>query len=111
MSWDARLTTKCCGVTYGGEFGYTYNTTALVCAAAEAVGVEFDGFQSTLDGMDGHAGRDLLRRIAHEIHDHPSKYDAMNPENGWGSREGVVAEMLAMAAAVPETPPTIWRVA
>ena len=110
MSWDAELTTKCCGIQYGGDFGYTYNTTSMVAFAAETIGEEFDGFQRTLDGMDGSEGRKLLRRLSDELHDNAAKYDEMNPENGWGSREGIVAEMRRMADAVPGSPETVWRV-
>lgn len=110
MSWDADLITACCGTSLNCEFSYTYNTTPMVCAAAEAIGVEFDGFQRTLDGMDGHAGRDLLRQLADELQDHASKYEAMNPENGWGNRTGIIAQMRRMADAVPETPQTVWEV-
>lgn len=107
MSWDAELFT-----IDGEELGwwnYTYNTTPMVAAAAEAAGISFEGFQRTLNGMDGIAGALMLRRIASEL-DHIDIYDAMNPPNGWGSREGIARTMRDMADAVPVETPTKWNV-
>lgn len=109
MSWDADLVTECCG-TVIAEFNHTYNTTPIVRKAAQVIGVEFIGFQRTLNGMTGADGRDLLRLLADQIHDHPERYEPMNPSNGWGSTTSISKVMREMADAVPGHTATRWRV-
>ena len=110
MSWDATLVTACCGASRG-DWGYTYNTTAMTIAAADAIGVEWSGFQRTLDGMNAADAASLLAAIRDEMVRNPARYEAMNPENGWGNRCGIVGvmrEMIDASLAAPDG--SVWRV-
>lgn len=108
MSWDAYLECDSCGHEVGW-WNYTYNTTPMVCAAAEVAGIDFHGFQKTLAGMTGPDGAAMLAVIASEMRSRPTAYQAMNPPNGWGTYVGILGVMSEMVGAVPESP-THWRV-
>lgn len=109
MSWDASLVCDACRHAIG-EWNYTYNTTPMVSAAAEAAGIEDGfGFQHDLNGMNGADGQRTLRLIIREMEDHPATYRAMNPENGWGDYAGILGVLREMADATPEAP-TTWSV-
>ena len=110
MSWDATLVTACCG-TNRGDWNYTYNTTPMTVAAAATVGVEWGGFQHTLDGMEALEAASVLAAICDEMVRNSSRYEDMNPENGWGDRVGIVKvmrEMVDASLAAPEG--SVWRV-
>lgn len=110
MSWDAEIVNACCG-SVQGEWGYTYNTTPMTIAAADAVEVAWDGFQRTLDGMNALEGACLLAVICDELVRHPAKYEAMNPKNGWGDRAGIVKVMREMIdAGFAARLDAVWRV-
>ena len=109
MSWDADLVNECCG-SVRGSWGYTYNTTPMTVAAAEAVGVEWGGFR-TLDGVDATDGATLLAAICDELVRNSAKYEDMNPENGWGDRMGIVKVMREMIdAGLGADDRAVWRV-
>lgn len=108
MSWDAGLACDSCKHTIGA-WNYTYNTTPMIRAAAEAAGhPEFDGFQRTLDGMTGAEGQRVLMAIIGEMEANPTTYRAMNPPNGWGSYDGILGVLREMVAATPEAPTHWW---
>jgi hypothetical protein len=107
MSWDAELVDDRGHIE--GEWNYTYNTTPMVCAAAASAGVPFDGFQHSLHGMTGPEGGAVLTAVIREMTANPARYEAMNPENGWGSYDGILRVMRSMVSAIPEWP-TEWKV-
>lgn len=110
MSWDATLHCPHCDHD-SGEWSYTYNTTAMTVAAARAIGVEWEGFQTTLNGMGAHDGAQLLETIRHELVRNAARYEDMNPENGWGNRSGIVRVMAEMIdAGLIAARDSVWRV-
>ncbi len=110
VSWDASLQCPHCNQARG-DWNYTYNTTPMTVAAAEAVNVEWDGFQRTLDGMSAVDGANLLSVICDELVRNSAKYEAMNPENGWGNRIGIVRVMREMIdAGLAASGDSFWRV-
>lgn len=109
MSWDASLDCATCNHA-SGEWGYTYNTTPMTVHAAEAAGVVWHGFQRTLDGMNALDGAQLLAAICDEMVLNAARYEAMNPENGWGNRAGIVEVMRQMIDAGVASPQSTWRV-
>jgi hypothetical protein len=110
MSWDASLRCPHCQHE-NGDWSYTYNTTPMTIAAASAAGVEWEGFQRTLDGMTAHEGAVRLAAICDELTLNPATYEAMNPSNGWGDRTGIVRVMREMIdAGSTAGPDSVWRV-
>lgn len=105
MSWDADFD--------GGSWNYTHNTNAMIAAALEAVtGAKTPELEDhplakvigptwykRLDGLNGREGADLLAAIITGLEADPDRYRAMNPENGWGSYDGVLTVLKEMREA------------
>jgi hypothetical protein len=120
MSWDATLVDDR-GHTEV-DVNYTHNTNGMIAEALRTAGrgetPMCDGplgqaigpaWWRTLDGMTGLDGRDFLAAIVAELEREPAKYEAMNPENGWGSYETLLPVLRKMRDAVPDWP-TTWKV-
>lgn len=83
-------------------WNYTYNCSAMWRAA---------GFD--LRGCDGKpAGECLpsLRTAIAAMEDDPARFDAMNPPNGWGSRETSLPCLRRLAEAFARMPRAIVSV-
>lgn len=123
MSWDADLIK---GGERVGAWNYTHNVGRMANAALDTAGYlrphdprivsrfrraagvwkrEPFGpmtWWKILDGMPGQEGAVLLDTIIKEIEDDPARYEAMNPENGWGDCVSFLGVLRDMRAAVPE---------
>lgn len=121
MSWDAYLRTPD-GETTDASWNYTHNTNRMLAAALEAVNgtpprqdaSAFDRIvrSSWMDALDGATfadGQKLLRSLVAELVTHPDRYEAMNPDNGWGSRASVAQVLLDMAEHQPDEPADTLR--
>lgn len=120
MSWDADLYDDRGHLEH--EANYTHNTNGMIAAALEAIGMEKphteEGFWrivgpewwKQLDGMSGEDGVKYLQSIIDELEREPAKYRAMNPENGWGDYNGLLAVLKRMRDSTPTDWPTQWRV-
>ncbi len=62
-----------------------------------------------LHGRTGPEGAQLLDRIIKGLAADPERFRAMNPENGWGDYDSLLARLTEMRDAVPEWP-TTWSV-
>lgn len=121
MSWWAHLECKCCGAAgdfMEREWNYTHNCNRMANIALAEAGITVPphpnhpelkmSWWDFLDGMEGPAGAAILDTIIKGLEADPVRFDAMNPENGWGSRENFVAVLTKMRDSVPEYP-TVWR--
>lgn len=119
MSWDAELQCKCCGANGDGlrDWNFTHNCNGMANTVLDEAGFErpvregFDwkeSFWAVLNGMEGPEGAAMLDIIIKGLEADPVRFDAMNPENGWGSRERLVEVLTEMRDSVPEFP-TVWR--
>lgn len=131
MSWDAWLRDD--RGHDEGDWNYTHNTSCMIYAVLEDAGVELpastrpcrwldrvenvwhdapDGHGSVawwehLNGMDGPSGAAYLNTIIRGLEADPARFEAMNPENGWGSYDTLLKVLTDMRNAVPEWP-TKW---
>lgn len=113
MSWDVWLTDD--RGHSDGSWNYTHNCNPMIDAV---LGDRAEGTPSTwwggrswwrlLDGMSGPEGAELLDVIISGLEADPARFEAMNPDNGWGSYVSLLAVLREMRAAVPEWP-TTWR--
>lgn len=132
MSWDVHLTDDrghC-----EGDWGYTHNCNGMANEAARRAGLgqqlhdgsvewwrrigrddvadelaadpSYGSWWSVLDGMDGPDGAKWLGSILAELRADPMHFRAMNPDNGWGDFDSLVAIIDEMRRAVPEWPCT-----
>lgn len=111
MSWDVWLTDDRGHVE--GDWNYTHNCNAMISAV---LGDKVNETPETwwgdrswwkiLDGMPGPEGAALLDEIITGLEADPARFEAMNPENRWGSYSSLLAVLREMRAAVPEWPST-----
>jgi hypothetical protein len=109
MSWDAWLIDD--RGHEEGSWNYTHNTNRMANAVIDD---EFDvqpgewrTWWARLDGLSGPEGAAMLDRIIRGLQADPARFEAMNPENGWGNYDSFVKVLTEMRNAVPEWP-TKW---
>lgn len=102
MSWDADVC--------GHSWNYTHNTNRMIATAAESAGYDLgdEAWYRWLDGRTIDSGRPFLAAIVREMEAHPETYEAMNPENGWGSYDSLLDTLREMRDVRP--PSTTWAV-
>jgi len=118
VSWDAELVDDRGHIEV--EVNYTHNTNRMIAEAIQTAGrgetpmcggplgkAIGPAWWQTLDGMTGTEGRGFLAAIITELERDPARYEAMNPENGWGSYESLLPVLRRMRDAVPDWP-TTW---
>lgn len=104
MSWDAYFD--------GNSWNYTHNTNRMIAAALEdhahlvtppcggSLGdIIGPAWWDRLEGASAYEGREYLSSIIESLESDPEKYRGMNPENGWGSYDGVLATLREMRDA------------
>lgn len=97
MSWDASLD--------GHSWNYTHNTSRMIYDVLREASYSLPeelSWWGALNGMDREAGTVFLDMIVKGLEARPEKYQAMNPENGWGDYNGllkVLREMRDVSAA------------
>lgn len=115
MSWDAYLECQCCGDAGSREWNYTHNTSRMIYAVLyELPGRERPtddqgrpvAWYRELDGLTGAESLDLLVELANGLAD--PALDALNPENGWGSRSGLLGVVREMRDAAQDSPKMVW---
>ena len=131
MSWDAYLVDD--RGHYNGDWNHTHNCNGMANALLSADelrdgairwwtkhnrpdvvdrirGGEMRGsWWDCLDGMSGPEGAAFLDRIIRGLEADPARFEAMNPENGWGSYDTFLSVLRDMRKSVPEWP-TTWSV-
>lgn len=120
MSWDADLY-----VTVDGndinvfDTNFTHNTN---CMANHALGLPvaentfeevFGGGETwwkRFDGKSAVEGSEFLSRIIDTMESDPNTYQAMNPENGWGSYDSFLDRLIKMKRISDKYPSGHWKV-
>ena len=123
MSWDADLEETCaaCGhVENYGSWNYTHNCNHMIGAVVEELGHELEthwlighmgkSWFYVLHGMSGKDGHAFLQQILQRLQADPARFQAMNPENGWGSYETLLPVLRNMRQRSYEHPAARWRV-
>lgn len=78
--------------TGNNEFNLTYNLTPMLRAAGMDPWKDFIGLSAQV------AGRQWLH-VLKTLNAYPTRFKAMNPENGWGSYDGAVEVLAALVDA------------
>jgi hypothetical protein len=104
VSWDA---------DFGGQsWNYTHNTSCMIYAVLTDAGIELaekEAWWQRLSGMPGPMGAQFLTVIIDGLEGQPERFRAMNPPNGWGSYDGLLATLIEMRdAALTEVPDEWW---
>jgi hypothetical protein len=120
MSWDADLYDDRGHLE--GSFNYTHNTNGMIAAAYEAASGEDTeqcrgslgpligpAWWDRLDGASGPDGAAYLAAIIKGLEADPARFRAMNPANGWGDYDRLLAVLREMRDRVPDWP-TRWEV-
>ena len=63
---------------------YTYNISPMLRLAWDGAGM------NDLDGKTARAAAPLLAAAIVSMTNDPKRFDVLNPENGWGNRDGCV---------------------
>lgn len=108
MSWDASLKCDACG--HWQSWNYTGNITAMVETALKDDGVEYDApnFHAHLNGMTAEQGAEWLTTVIGALRKSPGKYRKMDPPNGWGDYDGILARLVEMRDAAEASAVGYW---
>lgn len=125
MSWDFDLYAKDEDGNFHncGWWNYTHNCNEMIATALDNAGVISEGELRTywVTAL-GRCWFDLFRdktakettfyleAILAEFSKEPAKYEAMNPENGWGSFETLKPVLTEMLEAAKKHPSAVWSV-
>lgn len=85
------------------DANYTYNIGGMIERAGSARLPEWD--RKPAEWVIGQCGLCLA-----SLEGNRAAYDAMNPANGWGSRQGLVAFLREIEAACRMAPKAVFRV-
>lgn len=123
MSWDAYLRAVVDGNEFtipGCEWNYTHNCNRMMATVLEENGAKVDhhwlighmggSWFEMLDKMSGVSGSQFLGLVISGLESNPDKFRAMNPSNGWGSYDGVLAVLRKMKAASDKYPSARWSI-
>lgn len=120
MSWDAALVDDAGALI--GAWSYTHNTNRM---ADLARGADVDVSRSVadrvfapthtawwqiLDGMSGRLGKEFLGQIIDGLRRYPARFRDLNPGNGWGDYDGLLAVLQEMYDAVQDGVESTWTV-
>lgn len=123
MSWDAYLKDVCitCGHSENcGTWNYTHNCNNMISEVVKELGYELErhwlidhmgeSWFHVLDGLTGKDGSAFLAKIIEGLEANPERFQAMNPDNGWGSYETLLPVLRAMRNEGLKNPAASWRV-
>lgn len=116
MSWDADLTCPTCGEFGPREWNYTHNTSRMIYSVlydnqdkdrpTDDEGRSIPWYLE-LHGLKGSESVELLTEIVDGLAD--PALDALNPENGWGNRAGLLGVLREMRDAAQDNPRMVWE--
>jgi hypothetical protein len=86
-----------------GHVNVTYNLSEMWQAATK------QGRLIQIEGFKGSESVDMLKRAFLELQLYPRKYVEYNPENSWGSYEGLVEAVRRAIELCEEYPEDIWE--
>lgn len=102
MSWDVDLIDTNTNQVIK-DWNYTHNTNGMIRVVLEEANWNFNWWRDMMN-LDGAQGAATLDKIIRGLEADPMRFDQMNPANGWGSRESLVAVLTDMRNSVPERP-------
>lgn len=104
MGLDLSLSCRHCGQTPFDSFNCTYNLSPMW----EKI---FPDHKKMLPIDDMQAGSSLpmLYSCLHELMKDPDKFKKLNPENGWGSYDTLLALIIKLIDAAKAQPEFVWR--
>ncbi len=90
-----------------GDWTYTCNVAPMLRAV-----IDHDGTTglAALDGMPGEQVASHLRLAVRRLGAEPERFNAMNPANGWGSRETLVDALGSLVDLCAAHPLATFRV-
>ena len=96
-----------------GWWNYTHNINGMINEALIAAGAidpdePYAALWRRLRPLNGAKGGELIHKAAVELKAHPEKHRAMNPENGWGNYDEILAILEEMERSIPEWP-CVWK--
>lgn len=107
MSLDIWLQKPECPTCFHADasesFNYTYNVSKMWYHIYPE-----DKHMVGIDGMTGAESFDKLLHARHRLTTETELFDKMNPQNGWGSREGFVAFLNRLIEEASSEPTLIW---
>jgi len=105
MSYDVYLVCPTCGNEVTESWNYTFNISPMLYH--ENVGIKIKEWHDRL-------ARSIVPELEKGINalmENPERYEAMNPENGWGSYRGLLDRFLwPMLKAFKEHPKAIVQI-
>jgi hypothetical protein len=121
MSWCADLIVEVDGNEINvAEFNYTHNCNCMMSAVLEDAGHVLEkhwlighmgkSWFYVLEGIGGDKARETLELIINGMKKEPERFEAMNPENGWGSYDRVLKVLEEMLSKTKQFPSAKWRV-
>lgn len=105
MGWSFNIDIDAGGshpINYDQNINYTHNTTKMLFD----VGIDI----YKIDGKPASEVRSIFAIGLKKLEADPSKYKAMNPDNGWGSYSGLLEVMQKVIDSCDEAPKGIARV-
>lgn len=108
MGWDFSMEVDTGGsdpVTIVDDLNYTYNVSPMLYDALPFA----DGVKG-INGMLGHQALSGLREGLAAMQDHPDKYRAMAPKNGWGDYNGALMVLKTLIYWAEAHPKATFRV-
>ncbi len=119
MSWDLSMMTK--GSDGESielrEWNYTHNVNRMIGAALE--GEDMQSYWAKhlgpcwfdlIDKKTCKEAQPIFDRIVTEFEADPEKYEAFNPDNGWGSYKTLLPVLKDIQKASREHPSATWHV-
>lgn len=112
MSWDAGFY-----VTVDNhdlmlcDWNYTHNTNKMIEEATENTkNYSKPNKGNWWDIIQSRNGSAYLHELLFALEANPTKYRAMNPRNGWGDYDSLLATLKAMAAKATLFPSGHWNI-
>lgn len=127
MSWDISLHVP--GVDWAGcSWNYTHNINGMVEAALAAACIPLQlhpdsswvgwcerhsaeigpSWWMCMDAQPGPDGLAMIVAVIEEFETDPDVYRAMDPPNGWGSMDSLLAVLREMRDAATTEAPLVW---
>lgn len=126
MSWDADLNVTVDGnVVRIGEWNHTHNCNQMANIVMREGWYKLasvleekhwlianvgTSWWKVLDGLDGQKSAELLDLVIVGLEKEPERFQAMNPENGWGSYDTLLEVLREMREQSQKFPSGQWSV-
>lgn len=103
MSYDIWLEDQD-GIPLVPDHNYTYNISPMLRKVWDGAGM------TDLDSRPADEARLFIEHAIEMMSGAPEDYDALNPANGWGNRQGCVDWLMDIVVACRRFPNAVFRV-